>query len=104
MNQSKQTSEKDIKSFKNLTTIRVETALDNEKKLNSLQKILDNERGKTQTMAWDNVKLKKMIQTKTKQQEIQTKNAKLIKKWNKQQTQTKFVEKTQKIKKKTIKS
>lgn len=79
MNQSKQTSEKDIKSFKNLTTIRVETALDNEKKLNSLQKILDNERGKTQTMAWDNVKLKKMIQTKTKQQEIQTKNAKLKK-------------------------
>lgn len=79
MNQSKQTSEKDIKSFKNLTTIRVETALDNEKKLNSLQKILDNERGITQTMAWDNVKLKKMIQTKTKQQEIQTKNAKLKK-------------------------
>lgn len=79
MNQSIQTSEKDIKSFKNLTTIRVETALDNEKKLNSLQKILDNERGITQTMAWDNVKLKKMIQTKTKQQEIQTKNAKLKK-------------------------
>lgn len=62
-----------------MTTIRVETALDNEKKLNSLQKILDNERGITQTMAWDNVKLKKMIQTKTKQQEIQTKNAKLKK-------------------------
>ena len=84
-----------------MTTIRLETALDNEKKLNSLQKILDNERGITQTMTWDNVKLKKMIQTKTKQQEIQTKNATLKKKWNKQQT---YVEKTQKIKKKTISS
>ena len=75
MSQAKQTSEEVIKSLNILTSIRVETVLDKEKKLNYLQKYLEKERGMTQIMKRE---LKnKIIQTKTLQQKILIENAEL---------------------------
>ena len=47
LNQAKQTTEKVIKSMRNLTTLRLETVLDKENNLNYLQKSLEKERSNT---------------------------------------------------------
>ena len=47
LNQAKQTTEKVIKSMRNLTTLRLETVLDKENNLNDLQKSLEKERSNT---------------------------------------------------------
>ena len=58
----------------------MEAVLDKEKKSNYLQKNLEKERGITQIMTRDKIKLmKQIIQIKTLQQRIQTGNAKLRK-------------------------
>lgn len=80
LNQITQTSEEFIKSIRNLTSIKGKTVPVEEQELNYLQRSLEKERATAQFMTRDAAQLKKeIIQTKIKQQKIQTENAELRK-------------------------